>query len=301
MSACCGSGSAAARSSIAGSSQDEGLHVLLPWDKLFLYDLRLQIHHRHLHAISKDGVNLGATINIRFRLQHDSVPKLHQTIGPDYLERLVRPEIGNRVREVIAEYTAEEVYSTKRQEIQEIGRTRTKKMIGQSMAERRDASEQRRASGSTRCSTSTTCWCSASSCRRSSSPRSIARSSSIISCRNTRSASSASGRSRSASRSRRTASAISSRPSRQGISDSYLRWRGIEATLQLAQSPNTKIVIIGSGKDGLPVILGNVDTPRGRASRNSPAERTTKAIRRRASAPLPRARQSHWKRPRHPA
>ena len=47
----------------------------------------------------------------------------------------------------------------------------------------------------------------------------------------------------------------------QGISDSYVRWRGIEATLQLAQSPNSKIVIIGSGKDGLPVILGNVDTP----------------------------------------
>src|SRR4029079_19195993 len=47
----------------------------------------------------------------------------------------------------------------------------------------------------------------------------------------------------------------------QGISDSYLFWRAIEATLQMAQSPNTKIVIIGSGKDGLPVILGNVDTP----------------------------------------
>jgi hypothetical protein len=45
----------------------------------------------------------------------------------------------------------------------------------------------------------------------------------------------------------------------QGISDSYLRWRGIEATLALAQSANTKIVIIGSGKDGLPIILGNVD------------------------------------------
>ena len=46
----------------------------------------------------------------------------------------------------------------------------------------------------------------------------------------------------------------------QGISDSYLRWRGIEATLALAQSPNSKIVIIGSGKDGLPIILGNVDS-----------------------------------------
>jgi regulator of protease activity HflC (stomatin/prohibitin superfamily) len=43
----------------------------------------------------------------------------------------------------------------------------------------------------------------------------------------------------------------------QGISDSYLQWRGIEATLQLSQSTNAKTVIIGSGKDGLPVILGN--------------------------------------------
>ena len=45
----------------------------------------------------------------------------------------------------------------------------------------------------------------------------------------------------------------------KGISDSYLRWRGIEATLALAQSRNAKIVIIGSGKQGLPIILGNMD------------------------------------------
>jgi hypothetical protein len=47
----------------------------------------------------------------------------------------------------------------------------------------------------------------------------------------------------------------------QGISDSYLRWRGVEATLQLAQSSNPKIVVIGNGKEGPPIILGNLDTP----------------------------------------
>jgi hypothetical protein len=47
----------------------------------------------------------------------------------------------------------------------------------------------------------------------------------------------------------------------RGISDSYLRWRGIEATLQLSQSTNSKVVIIGNSKDGSPpVILGNLDT-----------------------------------------
>ena len=41
----------------------------------------------------------------------------------------------------------------------------------------------------------------------------------------------------------------------QGISDQLLRWKGVEATEKLAQSPNTKVIIVGSGKDGLPVIL----------------------------------------------
>ena len=54
------------------------MRVLLPWDKLFLYDLRLQTTTDTYNAISKDGVNLAATINIRFRLKHDAFPQLHQ-------------------------------------------------------------------------------------------------------------------------------------------------------------------------------------------------------------------------------
>ena len=78
----------------------------------------------------------------------------------------------------------------------------------------------------------------------------------------------------------------------QGISDSYLRWRGIEATLQLAQSSNSKIVIVGTGKDGLPVILGNFDgspspepaSPAGNGE-TAPKERTTAATSTRSLEP----------------
>ena len=68
----------------------------------------------------------------------------------------------------------------------------------------------------------------------------------------------------------------------QGISDSYLRWRGVEATLQLAQSSNSKTVIIGRGKDGLPIILGNADaSPSPQlappSAETPPKERTTAA------------------------
>jgi len=99
--------------------RDEGLHFMWPWNTLFLYDLRLQSATQTYNAISRDGVSLTASINIRFRLKRESVPQLHQSIGPDYVDDLVIPEIGNRMREVIAEYTAEDVYSTKRTEIQE--------------------------------------------------------------------------------------------------------------------------------------------------------------------------------------
>jgi hypothetical protein len=69
----------------------------------------------------------------------------------------------------------------------------------------------------------------------------------------------------------------------QGISDSYLRWRGIEATLQLSQSTNSKVVIIGSGKDGLPIIL-NTDTATPAAAA-TPAEDTTGKQRTTAAGP----------------
>ena len=116
--------------------KDEGLRILLPWDKMFLYDLRLQTTTDTYNAITRDGVSINATINIRFRLKHDAVPQLHQAIGPDYLARLVRPEIGSRAREVIAEYTAEEVYSTKRQDVQKGIRGHTQKMLAEKTMER---------------------------------------------------------------------------------------------------------------------------------------------------------------------
>ena len=195
--------------------KDEGMRVLLPWDKLFLYDLRLQTHDDTYNAISKDGVNLTATINIRFRLKHDAVPQLHQTIGPDYITRMLSPEIGNRAREIFAEYTAEEIYSTKRQEIQKKIRTHTEAMLGESTMQRTEQEseygEHYKISLRGDAQSSTTRWCSAWSCRRPSTRRSTARSSSIIWCRNTASASTARRRNPSASRSRRTASAISSR------------------------------------------------------------------------------------------
>jgi len=262
--------------------KDEGMRVLLPWDKLFLYDLRLQTTTDTYNAISKDGVNLTATINIRFRLKHDAVPQLHQTIGPDYVPRMLRPEIGNRAREIFAEYTAEEIYSTKRQEIQKKIRTHTEAMLGQSMLQR---TEQESEYGE--------------HYRVSLDEMLIIYDTLILGLELPATVNAAINRKieqyylvqeyafrvdrekKESERKQIEANGIRDfqQTVSQGISDSYVRWRGIEATLQLAQSPNTKIVIIGSGKDGLPVILGNVDTP----LQPNPATQATSP----ATAPVP--------------
>ena len=67
--------------------KDEGMRIILPWNKVFLYDLRLQSATETYNAISRDGISLTASINIRFRLKRDSVPQLHQSIGPNYVKR----------------------------------------------------------------------------------------------------------------------------------------------------------------------------------------------------------------------
>src|SRR4051794_15703146 len=98
--------------------RDEGLHLILPWDELFLYNLRVKSINESYSAISKDGVSMTAFINIRYRLKRDTIPTLHQVMGPNYLG-LIIPEIASQMREIISQYNVEDVYSTARNQIQD--------------------------------------------------------------------------------------------------------------------------------------------------------------------------------------
>jgi len=238
--------------------RDEGLHVIFPWDKLFLYDLRVQSLTETYNAISSDGVNLNATLNIRFRLQHDSVPTLHQVVGPSYI-KLLGPQIASQMREVIAQYNAEQVYSTARQEIQDKIRELALEKLSHKMMER----ESDRASYNVAMRDTIILYDTllygielpalvVHAINRKTEQYYIAEEYRFRVEREKRESE------------RKKIEAEGIREFQQtvsrGISDSYLRWRGVEATLQLAQSNNSKVVIIGGGKDGLPIILGNVDS-----------------------------------------
>jgi len=245
--------------------REEGLHIIWPWDRLYLYDLRLQSNTQTYNAISKDGVSVGAEISVRYQLLHNSVAVLHKFIGPDYLSSVIEPEIGSQAREVIAQYTAEEVY-TSREAIQKEIRDNAQRSLAANLNKlvQPEAMEQP-------------------------DPRhyneflqnaiqildtlvlSIELPPEIVAAINRQTEQyymineykfRVQREAEESKRKQIEADGIAAfqKTVSQGISDSYLRWRGIEATLALAQSPNTKIVIIGSGKDGLPIILGN-DVP----------------------------------------
>lgn len=267
--------------------KDEGLHFIWPWNELFLYDLRVQSVTETYNAISSDGVSLTATINIRFRLKRDAIPTLHQVIGPNYI-KLLGPEIASQMREVIAQFTAEQVYSTARLEIQDKIRERTVERLGSKMMEREGETSYNVAMRDTIILYDTLLYgielpaLVVTAINRKTEQYYISEEYKFRVEREKRE----SERKKVEAEGIREFQQIVS----QGISDSYLRWRGIEATLQLSQSTNSKVVVIGSGKDGLPIILGNVDGPlpnSGGASPNDGDAAPKEAPKERSRAPGP--------------
>jgi regulator of protease activity HflC (stomatin/prohibitin superfamily) len=246
--------------------RDEGLHIIWPWDKLYLYNLRLQSTTQTYNAISKDGVSVNVQISIRYQLIHNYVGVLHKFIGPDYLASVVGPEIGSQTREVISQYIAQEVY-TSRDAIQEKIQNNSQRSLATHLNNlvQPDAMEQPDPKHYNN-------FLQNSIQILDSPVLGIELPPAIVAAINRQTQQYYEIQEfkyrveREAQESRRKqieANGIAAfqRTVSEGISDSYLRWRGIEATLALAQSPNSKIVIIGSGKDGLPIILGNVDSP----------------------------------------
>ena len=257
--------------------RNEGLHIVWPWDKLFIYDLRLHSSTQTYNAISKDGVSVIAQISIRFQLLHNSVGVLHKFIGPQYLVSVVSPEIGSQAREVISQYTAQEVY-TSREPIQEKIRNNSQKSLGTHLNNliQPEAMEQPDPKNFND-------FLQNSIQILDTLVLSIELPPAIVAAINRQTEQfyqiqefkfRVEREAQESKRKQIEANGIAAfqRTVSQGISDSYLRWRGIEATLALAQSSNAKIVIIGNGKDGLPIILGNVDTPASPGPGPKPAE-----------------------------
>jgi regulator of protease activity HflC (stomatin/prohibitin superfamily) len=217
----------------------EGLNIHAPWVEVIQYDVRVQEQLEQLNALSSNGLTIGMEISIRWRPDADSLPNLHQTYGTDYAEKLVLPELRSAVREVVGQFTPEELYSTRRNELQ----TNVLERVASAVESRyvdveavliRDVSlpQQIRSAIENKLEEEQRVEQARLSIQRAE---------------------------QEANRKRVEAQGDADRARiiAESLSPGFLKFQGIQATLELAKSPNAKTVIIGAGGDGLPVILGD--------------------------------------------
>ncbi|NJM94148.1 MAG: prohibitin family protein [Cytophagales bacterium] len=217
---------------------EEGFHVIAPWNKLFVYDVRTQERKETMEVLSRNGLTIALDLSIRFEPRVQELGKLHRQLGLNYAEKVVIPEIRTAARKIIGNYTPEELYSSKRDQIQD-----------EVFAEAKENVEKKFIS------------LDAVLVRNITMPATIKE---AIEKKLKQEQESMEYEFRlekekkEAERKRIEAQGIKDFQDivSDGLTDKLLKWKGIEATLELAKSENSKIVVIGQGKEGLPIILG---------------------------------------------
>lgn len=112
----------------------EGLHVVSPLvNQVTMYDVRSQTYSMvaggedpdkkgqadTLWAPTVDGLKVGLDVTVRFRPDPGRLPDLHGSVGPEYQEKVVRPQIRNITRMVVSEYAIMDIYGRSRAGIQQ--------------------------------------------------------------------------------------------------------------------------------------------------------------------------------------
>ncbi len=218
---------------------DQGFHVVAPWNDLIIYDVRINEDFEKMEVLSKNGLTIMVELSFRYFPQPDRIGHLHDEIGPAYLDRILKPEIRSATREVIGKYLPEELYSTKREAIQDEIFQRT----AASAAEKYlilDAVLIREVALPAKLKEAIEVKLEEEQMsfqyefkldrERKEAERKIIEA---------------------------QAKADANRILNASLTDKILKDKGIEATLTLATSPNAKVVIVGGGDGGLPLILNN--------------------------------------------
>jgi regulator of protease activity HflC (stomatin/prohibitin superfamily) len=91
----------------------EGLHMIFPWDEMYVYNVRVQERERSLSVLTVEGLTATVLISIRYYPDRELVGVLHKRVGPDYVNKIVVPEVDSTVRTAIGGLTAEELYTTR--------------------------------------------------------------------------------------------------------------------------------------------------------------------------------------------
>ncbi|MEZ5072607.1 MAG: prohibitin family protein [Bacteroidales bacterium] len=95
-----------------------GFHVIAPWNDMIRYDVKEQKSEETMDVLDKEGLSINVDVTIIFNPFYDKIGFLHESIGASYVSVMVIPNVRSSVRAVTGRYTAEEIYSTKRAEVE---------------------------------------------------------------------------------------------------------------------------------------------------------------------------------------
>lgn len=89
----------------------EGLTLILPWNIMYIYDTRVQQYQHSMVALTKEGLKVDLEISIRYYPELETVGVLHQRVGPDYLQKIVIPEVESNIRVQVGHLDINDMYS----------------------------------------------------------------------------------------------------------------------------------------------------------------------------------------------
>jgi regulator of protease activity HflC (stomatin/prohibitin superfamily) len=199
-------------------------------------------------ALSADGLMMPLDVTIAYRVVGGDAPWLFRHIGPEYLDKIVRPAARTAVREAIAGFTAQESYSTRREELAQSMHALLTSRIRDLLAQTEDSSNRRGFIIEQVMIRNVQLPAKVKNAieEKLEAEQQALRMRFVLEKER-----------QEAERKRIEAQGISDfqKIVSSGISNQLLEWKGIEATEQLAHAPNAKIVIIGNPKNGMPLII----------------------------------------------
>jgi regulator of protease activity HflC (stomatin/prohibitin superfamily) len=224
---------------VSSTTLKSGVNIVNPLANVIKFSIKTQELKEMMNVPSKEGLSVQLEISLLFSLDPDNASKIYKTVGENYQEIILVPQFRSVVRGVTAKYDAKALYTASREQLAHEIRSELENLVGPRgiLIESAPMRQIILPAGLT-----------ASIEEKLKSEQESQRMQFILRREE-----------QEAERKRIEAKGISDFQDivSRGISTQLLQWKGIEATEKLANSTNSKIVIIGSGKDGLPIILGN--------------------------------------------
>jgi regulator of protease activity HflC (stomatin/prohibitin superfamily) len=244
---------------------NEGVHLVHPFAEVIAMSARTHTYTMSsansegnvkgddaIDALSSRGMSMKMDVSVPHRLSPTSASWVYKNLGPNYESEIVRPAISTAVRQAVSQFTEEEIYATKRTELVEVMRDRLNTQIRNIVGHYgKNAPKEPIVFPEVQLRNVILPPSVTNAINEK-----IATEQKIIQAQNE------AKRKKVEAEGIQTFQDIVSR----GITPDLLRWKGIEATVDLATSNNAKVIIIGNSKDGLPVVLSE-DTdssPKGR-------------------------------------